>query len=259
MSETKDTFLYNYYDYMSSIFIYNHVKTFLIDPERQELEKIGDLILLIFTAICFFAVIFKLFIIVLYFFIFQTSLAFVKFIISLFRVKFKIDYGPSCKNFYYFMKKMAKRVITFNFYLYQNIFINILMIGSYLLFLFSSLIFYFQNYYYAEEEEKSESYMRTFYAHFESILLVQLLWCSFYACKDYNDMNLSIFSGFGMWILLNLILYLSYLIKEKIENVEGIFEHIEPQLVTNIVFNFIFSILYGKCAFNFWFFKRESK
>ncbi len=259
MSETKDTFMYNYYDYISSIFIYNHVKTFLIDPERQELEAKGDLILLIMTFICFLAVATKLLIIIIYFFFFQAFWAFIKFIISLFRTKFKINYGPSCKNFYYFMKKMAKRIITFNFYLYQNIFINILMIGSYLFFLFSSLIFYFQNYYHAKDEEKSETYMRIFYAHFESMLLIQLLSCSFYACKDYNDMNLSIFSGFGMWILLNLILFLSYLIKEKIENVEGIFEHIEPQLVTNIVFNFIFSILYGKCFLNFIFFKRESK
>ena len=81
------------------------------------------------------------------------------------------------------MKKMAKRIITFNFYLYQNIFINILMIGSYLFFLFSSLIFYFQNYNHAKDEEKSETYMRIFYAHFESMLLIQLLSCSFYACN----------------------------------------------------------------------------
>ena len=124
MSETKDTFMYNYYDYISSIFIYNHVKTFLIDPERQELEAKGDLILLIMTFICFLAVATKLLIIIIYFFFFQAFWAFIKFIISLFRTKFKINYGPSCKNFYYFMKKMAKRIITFNFYLYQNIFIK---------------------------------------------------------------------------------------------------------------------------------------
>ena len=251
--------MYNYYDFMSSIFIYSHVKTFLIDPDRQELERNADLILLILTVVCLIAVVLKLVIIILYFLLYQTLLAFGKFIRSLFRVKFKIDYGASCKNFYYFMKKMIKRVITFNFYLYQNIFINILMIGAYLFYLFSSCIFYYQNYIHAKDEEKTENYMNIFYAHFESVLLIQLLICSFYACKDYNDMNLSIFSGFGMWILLNIILYLSYLIKDRIENVEGIFEHLEPQLMTNIVFNFIFSILYGKCLLNFILFKRESK
>ena len=38
MSETKDDFIYNFYDYMKSIFIYSHVRTYLIDPKRQEIE-----------------------------------------------------------------------------------------------------------------------------------------------------------------------------------------------------------------------------
>ena len=255
MSETKDTFLYNFYDYISSIFIYSHVKTFLIDPKRQKLEKFGDAALLISTLVCFSAVIFKFIVIFIYFFLFQTTNAFINFLTSLFRVKCKINFWTSFKNGFFFVMKNLKRTLTFNFSLYQNLGINLVMILSYFFYLITSTAFFWQNFIHAEDSEKSENYLGWFYSHFESILLIQLLCCSFYACGDHNDMNLSIISAFGIFIFLNLILYLSFLIKEKIENVEGIYEHLEPQLLTNTAFNFIFSILYGKCVYNFFFYQ----
>ena len=63
--------------------------------------------------------------------------------------------------------------------------------------------------------------------------MIHLLCISFYSCRN---MNLDTLSGIVLFILLNVVLYLGYLIKEKIENVEGIFENKEPQLIMNSIF-----------------------
>ena len=181
MSETKDTFLYNYYDYIGAIFIYSHVKTFLIDPTRQRLESIGDGILLVFTFLCFLAVIFKFIVIFFYFFLYQTTAAFFGFMASLKRVKCKMNFWLSFKSGFFFVLKNLKRVFTFNFNLYQNWIIGVSMVASYFFYLITSTVFFWQNRLHAEDAEKSESYMGWFYLHFESILLIQLLCCSFYA------------------------------------------------------------------------------
>lgn len=259
MSETRDLFIYNFYDYMSSIFIYSHVKTYLIDPNRQKVEKIIDIILLVISAICFSATLFKINVIILYFAFFHALPAFCKFLKVLCKTKFRINFSLTICNALNFFKKICKRIITFNFKLYHNNYVGFIMIFSYLFFLIISFEFYRQNNIHVDEVEKSFEYMIYFYLHFESILLVQLLCSSFYACKDTRDMNSAILSALGIFILLNLILFISYFIKDRIENVEGIFEHYEPQLITNLVFNFIFILINGKCLYNIIRFNKNCK
>jgi hypothetical protein len=259
MSETKDLPIYNIYDYMSSIFIYSHVKTYLIDPKRQKLEVGFDMVLLIITAICFFITMFKFAVIIIYFSFFQALPALINFFIILCKSKFHINYGSSCYNCYIFIKKTIKRIITYNFSLYPNKFVGAMMIISYLFFTTISLLFYIENYLHADEVEKSEKYMIFFYLHFESILLIQILCSSFYAYINFNEINISIISGLIIFVLLNLILIIGYEIREKIENVEGIFESNEPQLIINILFNFIFLLLNGKCLYNAIVFKKDCK
>jgi hypothetical protein len=185
--------------------------------------------------------------------------AFCTFLRSLCRLKCRKSFGSSCINGCSFLKKILKRTITFNFKLFQNMWIGVVMILSYLIFLVSSFIFYIKNILQAKNPEKTEDYMIIFYIHFESILLVEILCYSFYACSDIRDMNISILSALGIFILLNLILIIGYFIKEKIENVDGIFEHNEPQLIINIIFNVIFSLLTIKCLINIFCFKKNSK
>ena len=247
MSETKDLPIYNIYDYMSSIFIYSHVKTYLIDPKRQKLEVGFDMVLLIITAICFFITMFKFAVIIIYFSFFQALPALINFFIILCKSKFHINYGSICYNCYIFIKNTIKRIITYNFSLYPNKFVGAMMIISYLFFTTISLLFYIENYLHADEVEKSEKYMIFFYLHFESILLIQILCSSFYAYINFNEINISIISGLIIFVLLNLILIIGYEIREKIENVEGIFESNEPQLIINILFNFIFLLLKILC------------
>jgi len=256
MSETRDIFLYNYYDYMSSIYIYFHVKTYLIDPNRQDAEKIFDQILLYLSLFFVLVIGFKILVIIFYFIFIQAFAALIKFIINLFKLKFKIDYCSSFKNAGSYLKKVAKRIFTFNFNLYNNKIVGSIMVISYFLFLISSTCFYNENDTYISESEKPEGYMRLFYFHFESILLIQLLCFSFYSC---HDMNIATACAVILMILLNIILYLGYLIRDRIESVEGIFEYNEPQLVMNMIFNLVFFLLDIKCFYNIIFSKKYRK
>ena len=71
MSETKDDFIYNFYDYMKSIFIYSHVRTYLIDPKRQAIEYGFDIALFSIAVVFVLISLFKLLVIIIYFFLFK--------------------------------------------------------------------------------------------------------------------------------------------------------------------------------------------
>jgi len=256
MSETKDDFIYNYYDYISPIFIYPHVKTYLIDSKRQEIEKVIDIILLVISSLLAALIIFKLFVIVVYFLFIRSLPQVIKFLINLCRFKCKINIGSSCKNALFNIKKVGKRISTFNFYIYENNLIGFVMVLSYLLFLVSSALFDIFNIKELDFSEKSDHYMKLFYIHFESMLLTHLLCTSFYASRN---MSLDTITAVVLFILLNVVLYLGYLIKEKIENVEGIFENKEPQLIMNSLFNFIFAFINVKSFLNALFYDKNSK
>jgi hypothetical protein len=256
MSETKDLFIYNFYDYMSSIYIYSHVKTFLIDTSRQKSEYGFDIVLLIISFIIFILILFKVVIIIFYFLFFRTFTAFIHFIKTLTKVKFKIEYCSSFKNAISLLKKVFKRIFTFNFYLYDNNIIGFIMIFSYFIYFISASLFYFSNLELIDNPEKSEYYMILFYLHFESILLIQILCSSFYACRN---MKIAILSGLGIFISLNCILITGYFIKEKIENVNGIFEHNEPQRIMNIIYSVIFLLLNGKCLISIILYQKDGK
>ena len=253
MSETKDLLIYNFYDYMKSIFIYSHIKTYLIDPDKQKYEKHFATFLKIFSILLVSFVGFKIFIIYVYFFIIQALSAFITFIVN---VRFKAFNLSVCKNAWNFIMKTFKRFFTFNFYLFENNFYGIIMIFFYFFYLICSLYFYVLNEKEVESAEKTEKYMHIFYLHFESIVMIQLLCSSFYAVRS---MKIAIFSAFSLFILLNGILIIVYVITETIENVDGKFEFNDPQKAMNILFNLIFLLLNGNCFVNIITYKQKGK
>ena len=240
MSEIKDSFIYNFYDYMKAIYIYSHVKTNLKDKQRQKIEDATNIILIIFTS--FFAIIsaFKILVIIFYFIFIQAFTAFIKFIKTLFKMKFNINFGSTCKNAMYYIGKVCRRIYTFNFYLFDNLTIGIIMTFSYYFFLIISFIFYITNHKYLEDVEKPETYMYLFYLHFESMILIQILSSSFYACRD---MKASTLLSIGLFLSINGMIFVGYFITDKIENVDGSFEYDEPQSIMNVIINaLLFSI-----------------
>ena len=256
MSEIKDNFAYNFYDYVKSIYIYSHVKTHLIDSQRQPIEEATNIILIILSIVFVFLSIFKILVIIFYFIFIQALSAFIKFILSIFRTKFRINFCSSFINAISYLGKVFRRIYTFNFYLFHNIFIGFIMVFSYFFFLISSCFFYIQNFKNIEIIEKPKYYLVSFFFHFESIILIQLLCSSFYAC---HDMKNSTIISIGLFISMNAILILGYYITDKIESVDGTFEYDEPQKIMNIIFNTIFLLINGISLFKIIFYNKNSK
>ena len=255
MSETQDLPIYNIYDYLKTIYIYSHVKTYLIDPDRQSIEFYFDIALLLLSSFFLFFSLFKLATIVIYLIVIQSFSAFIAFINSLFRLKFKIKFCSSFKNGMNYLWKIFKRIGTFNFYLYENNIVGAIMILSYCFYILFSFYFFLLNLLFIKEVEKSKEYMHVFYLHFESFILIQLLCSCFYALRN---TNLAVICAFGIFIFLNLTILFGYLTTEKLENVIGKFEHNEPEEIMNIVINIILLLLNGNCLFNISF-KRKGK
>ena len=232
MSEMNDKFYYNFYDYMKTIYIYSHVKTNLVDKERQDLEELTIGILAVLSISFLSVSLFKVFVIIFYFIFMQSFAALIKFIISLYRTRFKVNFCSSFQNAIQYLGKVCKKIYTFNFNLFDNIFIGLAMNASYYLFLFSSACFYYKNIKLIQDIEKDLYYMHWFYIHFESAILVQLLFASFYACRN---MKISTLLGFGLDASMNAMLFLGYYINVLYENSEGTFENNEPQRIMNII------------------------
>ena len=255
MSEMNDKFYYNFYDYMKTIYIYSHVKTNLIDKERQDLEELTIGILAVLSISFLSVSLFKVFVIIFYFIFMQSFAALIKFIISLYRTRFKVNFCSSFQNAIQYLGKVCKKIYTFNFNIFDNIFIGLAMNASYYLFLFSSACFYYKNIKLIQDIEKDLYYMHWFYIHFESAILVQLLFASFYACRN---MKISTLLGFGLDASMNAMLFLGYYINVLYENSEGTFENNEPQRIMNIIFNTILILLNGVCLFNIVLYKKNS-
>jgi len=256
MSETQDKLIYNFYDFLKTIFVYSHVKTYLIDPKRQNYELIFDGFLLGISIVFMASEFFKIFTIYVYFFFVRTICALINFIKVLKQSKCKIDFCQSFKNGIIHFAKDSKRFCTFNFYLFENNWIGFIMIFFYLLFLISSFIFFIMNFIEIKLPEKTEGYLVMFYIHFLSFVLIQLLCTSFYACRN---TKIAIISAFVIFLFLFCLTIIGYKITETLEDVVGKFEIDYPQQVMNIIYNSIFLLLNGNCFYNFWTYKKEGK
>lgn len=256
MSEMIDSFLYNYYDFIRSIYLYSHIKTSLIDPQRQTLEIAINIILGITSSILTFTFLFKIFIILFYFLFMQSLTGFINFIISIFKTRLKINFCSSFINSMHYLVKIFKRFYTFNFYLFKNRYIGFLMVSSYFVFIFSNIMFNLKNFYLLDIIEKPKYYVELFYVHFESSILIQLLISSFYACRD---MKISSIIGLSIFVVFNIILILGYFITDRIEKVDGIFECNEPQHFMSLVFNAVFLFLNSISLCNIIFYKKDCK
>ena len=256
MSETQDKLIYNFYDFLKTIFVYSHVKTYLIDPKRQTYELFFDVFLLGISIVFMASEFFKIFTIYVYFFFVRTICALINFIKVLKQSKGKIDFCQSFKNGIIHFAKDSKRFCTFNFYLFENNWIGFIMIFFYLLFLISSFIFFIMNFIEIKLPEKTEGYLVMFYIHFLSFVLIQLLCTSFYACRN---TKIAIISAFVIFLFLFCMTIIGYKITETLEDVVGKFEIDYPQQVMNIIYNSIFLLLNGNCFYNFWTYKKEGK
>ena len=236
MSEVKDTFIYNLYDYMKAIYIYSHLKTNLKDSLRQGWEYWTNVVVFIFSGIFILMIFFKIMVIFIYFIFFQAFFGFFIFLRSLCKTKFQIYFFSSFTNACSYLGKVCKRMYSFNFYMFENKIFGFLMLFSYFFFLTSIEVFSIFNLRLIEDIEKPIYYLIWFYLHFESLILIQLLCSSFYA---YRDLKITLIFSVVMFVVMNSVLILGYFIKDKWESVHGSFEYELMQAIMNIFFNVI--------------------
>ena len=240
MSEIKDELFYNVYDFLKSIYIYSHVKTSLVDKARQDVEFGTHIALCAVVAVFVGGLVFKFLVVFIYLFLIGLFSAIFSFFKSLIKSKGKISFLSSIRNGASFFVQISKRIVFYNFYSYDKWWILPIMVIPYLIFMFTSVPFFIINILDIEKTEKTDSYLHLFYIQFESMILVHILCTSFYAHKN---MSQAILLGLGIFICLNLMLILGYLVKERIEFVDGIYEYDEPQKIFNIMFNVIFLMI----------------
>ena len=256
MSEMNDSFFYNFYDYVKTVYVYSHLKTYLVDKQRQQIEE-NTLIALIFSIVIFLILSFlKLIIIFLYFLFIQALTSFCKFLKTLCKTKFNVNFCSSFRNAMSYLWKVLKRIYTFNFYVFGNKLNNFIMVGSYFFLLFSSLLFFLVNKKQLSNIEKDEYYLVLFYVHFEAIIFVHLLNASFYSKVQ---LTISIIYSIGLFFTMNGILFFGYFIKEIYENRYGSFEFEEPQNILNIIFNSILFLLNLNCLIRILIHKKNGK
>ena len=240
MSEIIDEFIYNFYDYVQSIYVYSHLKTNLVDVNRQILEKITSYIFAIVATSFVVFFVFKILLIIFYFLFFQAFIDCFSFMKNYCKRKCSFHFCSSFMNGLSLLGKIFLRTYTFNFYLYQNLFITLFMSTLYIFTILVSAIFYIINAQKLKYHEKEFLYVNFFYIHFECLILLQLLCTCFYSCQN---MVIAFCTGIGFFFVLNGILFTGYYIKEIYENENGIFEYDEPQKVINIIFNLIFLLI----------------
>ena len=239
MTDVKDL-MFNYYEYIKSIYVYSHLKTNLVDKYKQTTEMVALYLLIIITSLIFFFAMFKILVIVIYFICVQANTAFFHFLKLVYVTKMQINFKASFKNAMSYLSKVCKRLYTFNFYIYQKIFIGIINMISFIMFLISSFCFEILNLRYISKENKADYYLWFFFLSYEFTLLTELLCTTFYSCRN---MIMSTFLALGYFILINFILFIGYQIKELNEDMHGAYETEEPQKIMNIVLNVILLML----------------
>ena len=256
MSEVNDSIIYNFYDYVKSIYIYTHLKTHLKDKQRQGYENATNIAILAILSVFLFLSAFKVCVIIFYFLFLQAFAGFIKFLRTICKTKFRLNFCSSFKNAIYYLGKICKRIYTFNFYLYTNWTIGLIITFSYFYFLISSSVFYIYNISFIDSIEKPVFYIYLFYLHFDSIILLQLIFSCFYA---YRDMTKSTLIALGLFVVINIILILGYCISEAKENVNGSYDFGEPEAYINIILNTIFLSVNLISFYNIIIYKKDSK
>ena len=237
MSETKEGFFYDLYDFTKTVYIFAHMKTNLVDTAVQIGEKTALSILLSITGIIAFFVLIKIIIIIGFFIFFQALVASLSFIKIIFISKCDIFWKSSLSNALSFSTKILKRIYTFNFYIFHNRYVCFYMILSFLTCLISNLIFCIINLDEIENPEKEIIFYVFYFLTFEINLLIELICCMFYSNKN---ICFSAILSFLYWLVINIIIIITFYFAQRYEYINGVLLEEEPQKFLNLT---IFSIL----------------
>ena len=238
MSTQKQYILYyNLYDLIKNVYVYSHMDYYLINKEKQKWECIFITLLGFFLILINLVVLFKILIIVIYFFIFKIIINFSNFIITLIKTKLKINWKSYFINMLLFVKNIFYKLYFYNFYKYDNMLLSIIFLIFYLIFIFSNLIFFKYEIKEIGNKEKSHLFIISHFMSFESYLIIEITCCILYSMRNlvYQFILIVFFNLF-----INLIIIIKYYIY-----IISLYEPLEElNIIYNIIFCFIFMLLY---------------
>ncbi len=247
MSKINDNFIHNFYDLIEKVYVYNHMKTYLMDKQLQNEQYLYIISLVIVTCLINIIILLKVVLILIYFCVVHIVIHFFNFICSLFKTKFHINWKSKMANMCVYFSQIISRVYFYNFYKYNNMFISLFLICIYLIFIFSNCIFLILVWIYIEEENKNNSFILWHYLTFESTIIIEFSCSIIYSMRNLNYQF--IFILFYI-IFFNVILYITYLYQQLYINVEGYKATKNPIKIVNIIFNFIFLVLHLNAIIN---------
>ena len=247
MSKINDSFFYNFYELIEKVYVNNHMNLYLMDKQLQKEQFIYMIILMAGTFFINITILFKLFLIGVYFLFIHTILNLFKFIISLFKTKFHINCKSNCKNTIIYIQQLVSRIYFYNFYKYNNMFISLFLVFIYFLFVFSNCYFFYLVYIYIEEENKNFNFILYHYLTFETSLIIEFSCSIIYSMRNLNYQFIIIISYI---FIFNGILYITFLYQQLNLNKKGYKGREQPIQIVNIIFNFIFLILHCNAIIN---------
>ena len=256
MSDIKDTFFYNYYDYLKDIYVYPHLKTYLLDKQVQNREKFFLILQFISIGITSIFIIFKIFLIIIYFYIIQFFSILKKLVIACKKTKCDIKFCSNLKNCLNYIYNTLYKIYYYNFYHYNNRIIDIIMCFTFICFIFSNPIFLFVVKDEIEDSEKSVYFINFHYLCNEFSLLIEILCVTFYSSTKLNQQIFISILFFIFFNCLNLMVYyFSYLYEES----KGTIVNKEHKKIANIIFNSIFFVFYIDALIKIYLYDNKSK
>lgn len=236
MSIINESTFSDYYEFIKNVYIFSQVKPFLKDTERQKFEYFFIITVSTIIIILIFFVLFKIFVLCLYFLILQSLINFTRFIRAVYKNKCNIIISRTIKNACYRYLKIFKKLYTYNFYAYDHFVLGGVQVIFYLSYLCLNLLFMFNLTSELEKESKNSSYVLIHVMAFQSSILIEAICISFY---NIRNMRRQFFLGVTFFVLFNILIYLAFLFQQLFINTYGIFEHDEPRRILNIVLHFI--------------------
>lgn len=240
MSFAENAFILELYDLLKNVYVYTHMKPYLRDKEREGLKHVIILTIGVSIILLMFLMIFKTFIICLYFLIIQTLSNTVRFILQIPKTKCNIFIGESIKNICRYFGKIFKRMFTYNFYEFDSVCGGIFFVCVFFVYLVSNALFMLYVFNEIDQENKSNKFIITHFIVFESNILLQLICITFYNVRRINK---QIGIVLGYFVFVNSAVLLTFYGKRIWINEVGVIEGHIPRRIINLVLNVVFCLM----------------
>ena len=232
--------LSEYFTFIKNIYVFSHLKTYLIDPDRQEKDKIMITVFLTITSLLCGIIAFKILIIFLYFILIQTITHLCSCYKSFSLQKCKLSFVSTFSKAFIYIKNIIKRTFTYNFYIYDNIIIGVIYYIIYFAYLIFTFIYLSLVHEHITEEIKPISFNICYTIALELNLLIEIMCIVYYHIRHIEKHFIMTWVFF---ILMNGTIFVLFKLHNVLIDKDGLFIKDEFKRVVNLIINSCFLIM----------------